>query len=423
MLIDEHLQLAVGNFQLLTTITQQMEKVSLIIARYAIIELQCLGTGLSAHTEDKIRGVLSRLYASVLTLLAMVIKHYKANRLRRHLAGAFPIALVRAAEDVDDADKQASLMVQAAKLDRLGSLSKHVNEFSLRLDALDKSFSRLSQVERNYSQVIREAKFSKISSWLSSVRYADHHQSISTGLVQGTGSWFLNSQQYQTWQSTTGSSILNLHGPPGCGKTALTSVVVEDITKAATSPYFGYFYCSKATAEVERADLSTVLRTIAKQFCCASNDYRVETFLLDRYAQKAQANNINDSLLPTLSLREAEEALLDCLENGHGTIVIDAIDELGRQQERDLINILERLVVESTNVVRIFITSRVSHCVDGGYWRRCEVSKTDTAVDMKQFITVQIEQTIKSKRLLGGQIDSDLLEKISSTLLNNANGM
>ncbi len=63
----------------------------------------------------------------------------------------------------------------------------------------------------------------KILQWLSSTPYSRHHKATYEGILEGTGSWFLNDDAFMKWQdSDQGSSMLWLHGPPGSGKTNLT---------------------------------------------------------------------------------------------------------------------------------------------------------------------------------------------------------
>jgi len=56
--------------------------------------------------------------------------------------------------------------------------------------------------------------------------------------------WFLESEQYAKWKASP-SSFLWLHGIPGCGKTILSSTVIEDILQHCTNDpgkAAAYFY-------------------------------------------------------------------------------------------------------------------------------------------------------------------------------------
>ena len=61
-----------------------------------------------------------------------------------------------------------------------------------------------------------------ILSWLSTIPYTQHHQQTYSNVLSGTGSWFFADPQLVEWQRLSSSSIIWLHGIPGCGKSKLT---------------------------------------------------------------------------------------------------------------------------------------------------------------------------------------------------------
>jgi len=62
----------------------------------------------------------------------------------------------------------------------------------------------------------------EILDWISTIAYEDNHKTTSDGLLEGTGGWLRNKEEFQEWQSSSASGILWLHGKPGAGKTKLT---------------------------------------------------------------------------------------------------------------------------------------------------------------------------------------------------------
>ena len=409
-------------------IFQQLDRVSQLIARYASIETIYVGT--NVRVEDQLCNAVCGVYVSILMFLSKSIKYLRANPAKRIAYGAFTAVVSEAAKDIAEADQRASLALQVASSERLENLNKQVSEVKLHLEVFDDDVSRLSQIEMVQAKTVKGSEFSTVCSWLSTTRYADHHQSNYEALVDGTGSWLKKNQRYEDWWSASSSSIFHIHGPPGCGKTALTSTVIEHlknekISGRALMPYIGYFYCSKAISGVEQADLDITMRTIVKQFCCSSTDLMIEEHLLQTFTQKVHEHNIEKGLLPPLTLEEAQTALLRCLDNGPGAIVIDAVDELGMQQQRTLISILERLVQKSANLLKIFISSRdirpTSNKDQGTFY--FEVSKTHTASDMEHFVDLKVSEAINTKKLLNGQVSSNAKQKIFSLLNDNAGGM
>ena len=61
----------------------------------------------------------------------------------------------------------------------------------------------------------------KILRWLSVIPYQQHQKQAYSEVQQGTGTWFLQDMVYKNWKELPESSILWLHGPPGCGKSKL----------------------------------------------------------------------------------------------------------------------------------------------------------------------------------------------------------
>lgn len=61
----------------------------------------------------------------------------------------------------------------------------------------------------------------KILRWLSAIPYQQHQKQAYNEVQQGTGTWFLQDVVYRSWGKIPESSLLWLHGPPGCGKSKL----------------------------------------------------------------------------------------------------------------------------------------------------------------------------------------------------------
>lgn len=62
--------------------------------------------------------------------------------------------------------------------------------------------------------------------WLSAIPYQDHQTAARKEVQQGTGGWLLQDEIYSTWKASDKTSLLWLHGPPGCGKSKLMYVLI-----------------------------------------------------------------------------------------------------------------------------------------------------------------------------------------------------
>ncbi|KAK5957089.1 hypothetical protein OHC33_001458 [Knufia fluminis] len=85
-----------------------------------------------------------------------------------------------------------------------------------------------------------------LAEWLSSDDYHKHHNDTFVGVQQGTGTWFLQSDEYRRWLERSGQNLV-LSGIPGAGKTCLVSIIIDDLRKmypdGANVPVL-YFYNS-----------------------------------------------------------------------------------------------------------------------------------------------------------------------------------
>ena len=64
--------------------------------------------------------------------------------------------------------------------------------------------------------------------WLSTIPYQDHQTAARKEVQEGTGGWFLQDDVYSAWKASDETSLLWLHGPPGCGKSKLMYVLLRN---------------------------------------------------------------------------------------------------------------------------------------------------------------------------------------------------
>lgn len=68
----------------------------------------------------------------------------------------------------------------------------------------------------------------KIQHWLSAPDPSINYNRALQQRHEGSGNWFLQSSEYSSWK-TERDSFLWLHGMPGCGKTILSSTIIQDL--------------------------------------------------------------------------------------------------------------------------------------------------------------------------------------------------
>jgi hypothetical protein len=70
-------------------------------------------------------------------------------------------------------------------------------------------------------------KPNSLHNWISPIEYWKHHKLVFDDLHPGSGEWLLNKDEFESWESSTQTSVLWLHGIPGSGKSRLVSKVID----------------------------------------------------------------------------------------------------------------------------------------------------------------------------------------------------
>ena len=217
-----------------------------IIARYSAIERLYLRQ--SASVGNMLEDAVTALYTSILVFFSKCRKHFDlgiAQRLARTITQVPEQLLSKYLEKIAVNDRNVSELTiiidaertqlsgiqqssMSERIDKLGNeieiLQISSRESASRLETLLGSFQKplVRTVERlstlaedlshsNDKPQMKEERL-QILRWLSDVQYKKHHQSLSKGLLEGTGSWLLMKPQFVDWRNSSVSSVLWLHG-------------------------------------------------------------------------------------------------------------------------------------------------------------------------------------------------------------------
>jgi hypothetical protein len=223
-----------------------LEVVCKTVARYAAIENLYLRQ--PSSVENLLEDSIVATYASILRFFSKCRRHFDlglAQRLARS-ATQMPETIISSHLDkIANNDRKVLELTRMVDAERSRSTEarqlsmtleiNHLNndlqalligstDSASKLEALLGSFqdplvrtvkqiSALSESlihSRNKSQLKEERL--EILQWLSNVQYKKHHQSLSNGLLEGTGSWLLKKPQVVEWRNSSVSSVLWLHG-------------------------------------------------------------------------------------------------------------------------------------------------------------------------------------------------------------------
>lgn len=190
-------------------------------------------------------------------------------------------------------------------------------------------------------------QFGKITDWLSPPDPWTNHASARQRYEPQTGTWLLQSDQYQKWK-TGSSNYLWLYGKAGCGKTVLCSTVIEDIRAhcrtAANSGHAVFYFSFSDNQKQSYADL---LSSLVVQLGWKEPGL---SMLVQAYEKPNRS-------LPGLD--DLEKILSSFGSFDEVFVLLDALDECPEAEEarQSVLEGLERLSQRAPNL-RILATSR-----------------------------------------------------------------
>ncbi|KAL8638503.1 MAG: hypothetical protein Q9228_004347 [Teloschistes exilis] len=313
------LQLSINEVQIFGAMTEGLEKMSGYITRCRLYEQLFLAKPSAAQPE--LESALLRLYTTILLYLARARQYYAQSTLRR--LGA---SVVRTSDSIDDClskvttehgDVQRCTYLVGTELSqdtgrKVAEIQSSVSSLSGDLAALsvdmsasqDAKYHSLKAILETFEQLILRTSIQvsdihanpekdarrQILSWLSTVGYTEHHRCSSSTVLAGSGRWLQHKQEFVDWKSSSSSSILWIHGIPGSGKTKLMATLIQEVldgkSKRPATSSFAYFYCSKDSAETQRADPEEIMRALLKQLSCFDAAQPIHTAVLREYEKR-----------------------------------------------------------------------------------------------------------------------------------------
>ena len=199
-----------------------------------------------------------------------------------------------------------------------------------------------------------------------------------------TGGWFLRSDDFEEWKY--GSSLFMwLYGIPGCGKTVLTSSIIDDVSRTCcidSASALAYFYFD--FADKKKQSLYDLLRSVVAQLL------QKNLHLLDQ-EECPSIQMWNAALKPSCAeLLKVLRTVINKFE--HVYLVFDALDESADRDE--VLNGLNEIVDWKLSNLHILVTSREE-------------------IDIETALTNIVDQQI---RLEGKSVDEDIRTYIHQSI-------
>jgi Heterokaryon incompatibility protein (HET)/NACHT domain len=270
------------------------------------------------------------------------------------------------------------------------------------------------QVDENRN--VGRDTFDAILRWLASPDQSINYKNALKQRQVGTGLWFLRQKSYLEWIAGE-SYFLWLYGIPGCGKSILSSTVIEDLLEQADQCTGGavvYFYFDFNDPQKRRADL--MVRSILAQ-------------LLRKYAEIPEAVA---ALFSSCDSGRQEPPLSACvdvlrrliIEMPRVFFVLDALDECDSRKE--LLEAITSISDWEANNLHVLLTSRKERDIQDTI---VQIVKSENIVplqsdqvdpDIRAYI---IERLSKDKSLEKWQKNNKVDMEIESVLMEKAQGI
>jgi hypothetical protein len=221
---------------------------------------------------------------------------------------------------------------------------------------------------------------------LPSIPYIERQRQAYAVHEPGTGAWFLSHDQFRSWKDSDAASTLICTGPPGTGKTVLTSLAIDDISRSShdESIQIAYLFCqykhqAKETAPVLFTSLLRQLLTSRGAMLPFVRDRCLELF-----SKPTDARKLLKELVQLVRIL--------CGAAQKTYILVDAVDEVLETDVggKDVRNEFLQSLFEISGQCRLFITCR-------------------THIDLNVFSTMSTLLDIRAK-------DDDLVAYCDSTI-------
>jgi hypothetical protein len=263
---------------------------------------------------------------------------------------------------------------------------------------------------------IQEERLGKIYSWLSAPDPSTNHHKAHKQRQAKTGLWLLESAKFAEWKESAASRLW-LYGIPGCGKTILSSTVIEHLRQHChddTRMVTAYFYFDFNDAQKQDPEL--MLRSLLCQLMQRSVVIPKGVDALFSSCENGKRQPSFHALLEIT--RQAAQ------EFTHIYIVLDALDECTQRSE--LMNMLETVAGWQLDNLHLLMTSRKERDIETSL--ESYVGEEDAVCLQRDVVDQDIQRYVQQrlyddKSLAKWNKDAAVRREIEDALMGGARGM
>jgi hypothetical protein len=262
----------------------------------------------------------------------------------------------------------------------------------------------------------QEERLGKVCSWLSAPDPSTNYHKAHKQRQAETGLWLLESAKFTDWKESA-LSRLWLYGIPGCGKTILSSTIVEHLLQHChndNSMVTTYFYFD--FNDIQKQDPELMLRSLLCQLVQRSITIPKGVDALFSSCENGQRKPSLHTLLDVT--RQVAQ------EFAHVYVILDALDECTQRSE--LMDMLETMAGWQLDNLHLLMTSRKERDIERSL--ESYVDEEDTVCLQRDIVDQDIQRYVQQrlhndKALAKWNKDAAIRQEIEAALMSGARGM
>lgn len=274
----------------------------------------------------------------------------------------------------------------------------------------------MSNTNANVNNLQLDSHLNKVRKWLSPADPSTNLNAAKKKRHHGTGEWFTNSDAFLEW--TSGSRRhLWLYGLAGCGKTVLSSTILDHLHSNETDSTvcLDFFFDFRDT---DKQHLNNLLNSLAFQLYSRCPDARKELDGLLASCEDGRKQPTTESLSKTIHAMMQRPQKVQ--------ILLDALDECTTRS--DLLEWMETLSGPELTNVCLIATSRQEGELEFGLGRwvhkknMIPLNRDLVNEDIRSYTKAKLQDGSGTFRRRWGS-RPDILDEIESVIVNKSDGM
>lgn len=274
--------------------------------------------------------------------------------------------------------------------------------------------SGLRRTEAAFQDLRLDTHQRDVIQWLAAPDSSENFNKAVEQRHEDTGLWFLESDSFAHWK-VTANSFLWLNGLPGCGKTILSSTIIQHLrSDEADDKVVLYFFFD--FNDTSKQSLENLIRALIRQIYYGREDCKGHLNSLYSSCNGGNQRPNLDSMVRVLQtmIRQCNDV----------SIVLDALDE--SQTRKAVLTWVETLLSINHPNLHVLMTSRREEDIDSiiRRWHPGEeivsIQNDQVDRDIRSYVRARVHGDEELRRW---RSRPDVQEEIVIALMKKANGM